>query len=127
MSDTLPLPAIVEFAGREVVLLKIGAPFNGGIWHRYPTADAVIDLDQEILFIAADIDPAPADWAAICGLIGAVGFSNGTHGHQGDPGEPRFDALAGVCTWRLERVPSCVWCDGRGISWGCPLCQRTLR
>jgi hypothetical protein len=85
-------------------LVMMGAPFVGGIWRGYPTADAVIDTRAGALYIACDMEPDPGDWAAVTGLIRAVGYDNGTWPHSDDPGEPVFDALAGVSTWRLEYV-----------------------
>lgn len=107
MTTTGPLPAIGETSTstqRMAALVMMGSPFSRGIWRTYATADAVIDTDRGILFVAVDMDPDPGDWANIVGLIRAVGWDNGTWPHSDDPGEPEFDALAGVCTWRLEYV-----------------------
>ena len=107
MTTTGPLPAIRETstsAERMAALVMMGSPFSKGTWRTYATADAVIDTDRGVLFIAVDQEPDPGDWAAIVGLIRAVGFDNGSHPHSDDPGEPEFDALAGVYTWRLEYV-----------------------
>jgi len=106
MTTTGPLPAITETSTTErmAALVMMGSPFSRGIWRSYPTADAVIDTDRGVLFIACDIDPDPGDWAAMVGLIRAVGWDNGAWPHSDDPGEPALDALAGVCTWRLQYV-----------------------
>jgi hypothetical protein len=85
-------------------LVMMGCPFERGAWRSYPTADAVIDTDRGILFIACDQDPDPCDWAAVVGLIRAVGFDNGGYPCPDDPGEPVLDPLGQVCTWRLEYV-----------------------
>jgi hypothetical protein len=82
----------------------MGCPLSRGIWRTYATADAVIDPATGVLFIACDPEPDPGDWAGVVGLIRAVGYDNGTYPHQDDPGEPEFDALAGVWMWRLEYV-----------------------
>lgn len=107
MTTTGPLPAIGETSTsteRMAALVMMGSPFSRGIWRTYATADAVIDTDRGVLFVAVDMDPDPGDWAAVTGLIRAVGFDNGSWPHSDDPGEPIFDALAGVYTWRLEYV-----------------------
>jgi hypothetical protein len=107
MIDTGPLPAVKQessSAERMASLVMMGAPFTRGIWRSYSTADAVIDRDKGILFIACDPEPASADWAAIVGLIRAVGYDNGTWPHSDDPGEPFHDALSDVWTWELHYV-----------------------
>lgn len=129
MTTTGPLPAVrgeVSGAGRRAVLEHMGALCGDQIEYRYATADAVIDECRGVLYIAVDQDVDPGDWDRICGLISMVGWDNGSGGPYGaDPGEPEFDALSRVCTWRLEWARQCVWCDGRGASYGCPLCERT--
>jgi hypothetical protein len=107
MTTTGPLPAVGQHstsAERMAALVMMGCPFTRGIWRTYATADAVVDNDRGILFIAADQEPDPGDWAAVTGLIRAVGYDNGTYPHSDDPGEPEFDPLAGVWLWRLEYV-----------------------
>ena len=104
MTVTGPLPVIRETIpgdGRTAVLDEMGAPL-GGIRYRYSTATAVIDGKKGILYIAVDPDPDPADWAAVVGLIRAVGWDNGVGPHHEDPGAPAFDALRGVWMWRLD-------------------------
>jgi hypothetical protein len=91
-------------AARMAALVMMGAPFSKGIWRTYPTADAVIDQDRGILFMAVDLEPSPGDWAAMVGLIRAVGWDNGCWPHSDDPGTPGFDPVGGVNTWRLEYV-----------------------
>lgn len=128
MTTTGPLPAIrdsITGAQRMATLEHMGAFCEDVIPYGYVTADAVIDPCRGVLFIAADPEVDPGDWAAIVGLIHAVGWDNGSHPHSDDPGEPFWDALGGVCTWRLEYVRQCIWCDGYGVSYGCPLCERT--
>ena len=104
MTTTGPMPVIREpsTAERMASLAMMGAPVVTGMWRSYRTADAVIDTDRGVLFIACDLDPDPSDWAAVTGLICAVGFSNGQWPHGDDPGEPELDAPAGVYTFRLE-------------------------
>lgn len=104
MTTTDPMPALRgSFASieRMAVLARMGAPDNG-IRHRMPTADAVVDTERGVLFIACDPDPDPGDWATICMVISSVCYDNGMWPSRRDPGEPEWDALAGVCTWRLE-------------------------
>jgi hypothetical protein len=72
--------------------------------YRFPTADVVLDPVKGILWIAADMDPDPVDWSAVCGLISAVGFDDGRLPHRKDPGEPVFHSLEGIYTFRLEYV-----------------------
>jgi hypothetical protein len=107
MTTTGPLPAVGEQSTsteRVAALVMMGSPFSRGIWRTYPTADAVIDTDRGILFMAVDMDVDPGDWAAMVGLIHAVGWDNGTWPHSDDPGVPDFDNLSGVWCWRLEYV-----------------------
>lgn len=128
MTTTGPLPALraggVSSGHRMAVLEHMGALCSESVHYEYATADAVIDTCRGVLYIAVDLDPDPADWAAVCGLIAAVGWDNGSGQHSSDPGEPGFDPLGQVCTWRLEYCPPCIWCDGKGTRSGCPLCQR---
>ena len=135
MTTTGPLPAIREDCSyteyvvprsdaRLALLHHMGAVPGSMIRYHYPTADAVIDPDRGVLLIAVDPEPDPADWAAVCGLIQAVGFTDGSLPHRKDPGEPDQDPLSGVFTWRLEYADQCIWCDGKGTSGGCPLCQK---
>jgi hypothetical protein len=128
MTTTGPLPVVkddISSGQRQAVLEHMGALCGDGIRYRYATADAVIDPCRGVLYIAVDQDADPGDWDRICGLIAAVGWDNGSGGpYPQDPGEPGFDALARVCTWRLEWTPRCIWCDGKGVSYGCPLCER---
>jgi len=105
---TGPLPAISIPPDEERLALldsmgaRMGSRFTR---YHYPTADAILDPVRGILFIAADQEPDPADWAAVCGLIRAVGFDNRTGGPcPQDPGDPHQDDLSGVCVWRLEYV-----------------------
>jgi hypothetical protein len=102
------MPAVGELvsisAERAAALVMMGAPFSKGIWRCYPTADAVIDTARGVLFIAADMETSPGDWAAITGLIRAVGYDNGTFPHPDDPGEPEFDPISACYTWRLQYV-----------------------
>jgi hypothetical protein len=85
-------------------LVMMGSPFSRGVWRNYETADAVIDTEKGVLYIAVDLECEPGDWAAIVDLIRIVGWDNGRRPNGDDPGEPVFDTLAGVCTWRLEYV-----------------------
>lgn len=128
MTTTGPMPVVqggISTGQRRAVLEHMGALCNDRLEYGYATADAVIDPCHGVLYIAADQDPDPGDWDRICTLIAAVGWDNGSGGpHRGDPGEPEFDALSRVCTWRLEWAPRCAWCDGKGVSYGCPLCER---
>ena len=127
MTTTGPLPAIqVPFADERLALLKRMGVRQGDRFtlYQYPTATAVINPERGVLFIAVDPDPDPADWAAICGLIRAVGFTDGRVPHRRDPGEPDQDPLTGVFSWRLEYVDPCPFCDGSGTPAGCPLCLR---
>jgi hypothetical protein len=127
MTTTGPLPIVRDPAAddRRLALLdKMGARSAGRFSrYRFPTADAVIDPVRGVLFIAVDIDPDPADWSAVVGLIRAVGFTDGTAPHPRDPGEPEFHGLDAVYTWRLEYA-GCIWCDGKGTCGGCPLCGK---
>lgn len=130
MTTTGPLPAIRDpQAGDERLALldRMGAR-QGDRFSRYhyPTADAIIDPGRGVLFIAVDPDPDPADWAAVCGLIRAVGFTDGGLPHRKDPGEPGQDELSGVYTWRLEYVDPCVFCESPGTRTPCPVCGRVL-
>lgn len=109
MTQTGPLPALSldepgtsDSANRMAALVMMGSPFSKGVWRSYATADAVVDTDRGVLFIAVDLECDPGDWASIVDLIRIVGWDNGTRPNGDDPGEPVFDALAGVCTWRLE-------------------------
>jgi len=111
MTQTGPLPAVEleapgasDSAARMAALVMMGSPFSKGVWRSYGTADAVIDTDRGVLLIAVDQECDPADWAAVVDLIRIVGWDNGTRPNSDDPGEPSFDALAGVWTWRLEYV-----------------------
>lgn len=110
MTTTGPMPAVAQAtssAERMAALVMRGAPFTGGIWRAYPTADAMIDTGRGVLWIAVDAECDPSDWAAITGLIKLVGYDNGCWPHTSDPGEPEFrDALSGVVMWRLEYVLS---------------------
>ena len=105
MVNTGPIPAIrVPDAQERLALLdrmgaRLGERFTR---YHFPTADAVIDPVRGVLYIACDLDPDPADWQAICGLIRAVGFTDGKLPHRRDPGEPELDELSGIYTWRLE-------------------------
>lgn len=103
LNDTSPFSSSVV---RMATLAEMGAPRHnrGGIHRSLATADAVIDTERGVLFIATNMEPSPEDWAVICHLISVVGFDNGAWPCRRDPGEPEFDALAGVCTWRLEFV-----------------------
>lgn len=127
MTTTGPLPVIRDsvLGGQRLATLEhMGAFCEDVIPYGYVTADAVIDPCRGVLFIAADIDVDPGDWARVCALIAAVGYDNGSGEYAQDPGEPEFDTLSRVCTWRLEWVRKCIWCDNRGVSYGCPLCRR---
>lgn len=128
MTTTGPLPVIRDTINgdqRLATLEHMGAFCSDVIPYGYATADAVIDPCRGVLFIVCDQDVDPGDWDSICKLIARVGWDNGSGGsHRGDPGEPEFNELSRVCTWRLEWAPRCVWCDGRGVSYGCPLCER---
>jgi hypothetical protein len=128
MTTTGPLPVVrdtIHGNQRLATLEHMGAFCSDVIPYGYATADAVIDPCRGVLFIVCDQDVDPADWASVCGLIARVGFDNGSGGPcPQDPGEPVLDELSRVCTWRLEWAPQCIWCDGRGVSYGCPLCER---
>lgn len=126
MTTTGPLPVAggkLCSTQRQAVLDHMGAFCPDRLEYRFGTADAVIDPCRGVLFIAVDPEPDPLDWARICGLLAAVSWDNGTGEHAQDPGEPDWDALSRVYTWRLEWAPRCIWCDGRGCSYGCPLCE----
>lgn len=128
MTTTGPLPVIrdtIHGNQRLATLEHMGAFCSDVIPYGYATADAVIDPCRGVLFIVCDQEVDPGDWAAVCGLISMVGWDNGSGGsYPQDPGEPLLDELSRVCTWRLEWAPQCIWCDGRGVSYGCPLCER---
>lgn len=108
MIDTGPqVPITQDFiaaAERAGLLRQMGAPDIGGVWHRYLTADAVIDPGKGVLYIAVDTNPDPDDWEMVCRLISAVGYDNRHWPLRRDPGEPLFDALSGVYMWHLEYV-----------------------
>jgi hypothetical protein len=128
MTTTGPLPAVrISSAEDRLALLdRMGARAEDHFTrYHFPTADAVVDPARGCLYIACDIDVNPADWAAVCGLIQAVGFADDSLPHRKDPGEPDIDPLTGICVWRLEYADPCIWCDSKGTSDGCPLCQRT--
>lgn len=109
-------------------LVRMGAPLRDDLRFEFPTADAAVDTAKGILFIVCDPEPDLMDWAGIVGLIKGIGFDNGTWPHGQDPGEPGYDPLACVYTWRLEYVRAeCVMCDGHGRSGGCALCGAVVR
>jgi hypothetical protein len=127
MTTTGPLPVVggeVSTGQRQAVLEHMGALCSDRIEYRFATADAVVDPCHGVLYIVADQESDPLDWAKVCGLLAAVGWDNGSEVHPQDPGEPGWDALSRVYTWRLEWARRCIWCDGRGVSYGCPLCER---
>lgn len=97
--DTTPSPRRMA---RLAALERLGAPCDSPR-QAYQAADVIHDTANGVLYIAADLEPSPGDWAEVCDLLHVVGYRNGADGlFTDDPGEPAFDAYANTNIWRLS-------------------------